>query len=127
MRCRFLEEYKWDELKSERYVRLSMEEVAVEFFETYGHGEDKTTEPQMDATERQRKMEEEAAKRKQEMMDTFLFKPTAPVPVEAVPPAPAPAVTAAAASRKRKATAKTITFGEKPKQKRKTTKSRKKK
>ena len=40
--------------------------------------------------ERQRKLDEETAKKKREMLDTLLFKPTEPDPVQAPAPAPAP-------------------------------------
>ena len=55
-------------------------------------------------------------------MQTFLFKPTRTVPVEAVTPAPVPAKRN---SGKRKTSTPAITFGEGKKQKRKTRDSRK--
>ena len=138
LRCRFLGLETWNQLIAERHIRSSMEEVAIEFFETYNLKEDTPPPPQIDDTERRRKMNEEAEKKKQELLKTYLFKPTAPLPVESVaptPPAAAAAPVAAAAAvtapvrapRKRKTTKQAITFSEKPKHKRKTSQNRRKK
>ena len=51
LRCRFLDKEDWLKLLSEKQVRSSMEEVAVEFFETYKQEDDTTPQPQIDATE----------------------------------------------------------------------------
>ena len=129
LRCRFLGKETWDKLIAEKHVRSSMEEVAVEFFQTYKQEQQEQPRTQVDAAERQRQMNEENERKKQELMKTFLFKPPEPVPVEAIAPVPAAdtETTTVAAPRKRRATACAITFGEKPKQKRKKSKSGKRK
>ena len=80
----------WDRLKSERQTRIKMEVVHVDFFQSYGLTENPTPQVPVAEEERQRKLDEETAKKKRELRDTLLFKPTEADPVQAPAAAPAP-------------------------------------
>ena len=90
VKCRFVEASVWDRLKLERQMRIKMEVVHVDFFQGYGLTENPAPQAPVAEEERQRKLDEETAKKKREMLDTLLFKPTEPDPVQAPAATPAP-------------------------------------